>query len=52
MRAIAASLAAMKSERHPADLLMTFDDVKRIVGFDAYYESEGRYAGARKDAAE
>lgn len=52
MRAIAASLAAMKSERHPADLLMTFDDVKRIVGFDAYYEAEGRYAGARKDAAE
>ncbi len=52
MRAIATSLAAMKAERHPGDLLMSFDDVKRTVGFDAYYEAEGRYAGARKDAAE
>jgi 2-methylisocitrate lyase-like PEP mutase family enzyme len=52
MRAIAESLAAMKAERHPADRLMGFDDLKRIVGFDAYYEAESRYAGARKDAAE
>ena len=52
MRAIEAGLAAMKTERHPADLLMSFDDLKRNVGFDAYYEAETRYAGARKDAAE
>jgi 2-methylisocitrate lyase-like PEP mutase family enzyme len=52
MRAIAESLAAMKAERHPAERLMGFDDLKRIVGFDAYYEAESRYAGARKDAAE
>ena len=52
MRAIEAGLAAMKTERHPADLLMSFDDLKRTVGFDAYYEAETRYAGARKDAAE
>jgi 2-methylisocitrate lyase-like PEP mutase family enzyme len=52
MRAVAESLAAMKSERHPADRLMGFEDLKRIVGFDAYYEAESRYAGARKDAAE
>ncbi len=52
MRAIEAGLAAMKTERHPADLLMSFDDLKRNVGFDAYYEAEARYAGARKDAAE
>jgi 2-methylisocitrate lyase-like PEP mutase family enzyme len=52
MRAISESLAAMKTERHPADSLMGFDDLKRIVGFDAYYEAESRYAGARKDAAE
>ena len=52
MRAISESLAAMKSERHPADRLMGFEDLKRIVGFDAYYEAESRYAGARKDAAE
>ena len=42
----------MKAGRHPADRLMAFDDLKRIVGFDAYYEAESRYAGARKDAAE
>jgi 2-methylisocitrate lyase-like PEP mutase family enzyme len=52
MRAISESLAAMKVERHPADRLMGFDDLKRIVGFDAYYEAESRYDGARKDAAE
>jgi 2-methylisocitrate lyase-like PEP mutase family enzyme len=52
MRAISESLAAMKVERHPADRLMAFDDLKRIVGFDAYYEAESRYSGARKDAAE
>lgn len=52
MRAIAMSLAAMKSGRHPFDQLMSFDDLKRTVGFDAYYEAESRYAGARKDAAE
>ena len=52
MRAVAASLAAMKAERHPADQLMSFDDLKRIVGFDAYYAAESRYSGARKDAAE
>jgi 2-methylisocitrate lyase-like PEP mutase family enzyme len=47
MRAIGQSLAAMKTGRHPADQLMRFDDLKRIVGFDAYYEAESRYAGAR-----
>lgn len=52
MRAIATSLAAMKTERHPADQLMSFDDLKRTVGFDAYYDAERRYSGARKDAAE
>jgi 2-methylisocitrate lyase-like PEP mutase family enzyme len=52
MRAIGQSLAAMKTGRHPADQLMNFDDLKRTVGFDAYYEGESRYAGARKDAAE
>jgi len=47
MRAIGQSLAAMKTGRHPADQLMSFDDLKRTVGFDAYYEAESRYAGAR-----
>ncbi|MFN3746029.1 MAG: oxaloacetate decarboxylase [Hyphomicrobiaceae bacterium] len=52
MRAISVGLAAMKAERHPADQLMSFDELKRIVGFDAYYAAESRYSGARKDAAE
>lgn len=52
MRAVTEALADMKRERHPADRLTSFDDIKRIVGFDAYYEAETRYAGARKDAAE
>jgi 2-methylisocitrate lyase-like PEP mutase family enzyme len=52
MHAITASLTAMKSGRHPSDQLMSFDDLKRTVGFDAYYEAESRYAGARRDAAE
>lgn len=52
MNAIAASLADMKAGRHPADRLMSFDDLKRTVGFDAYYQDELRYSGARKDAAE
>ena len=43
---------AVSAARHPSDQLMSFDDLKRTVGFDAYYEAEIRYAGARKDAAE
>ena len=52
MRAMAHCLAEMKRERHPADHIMDFADLRREIGFDAYYEAELRYSGARKDAAE
>ena len=53
MRAIEKALAEMKADRLPADQdLIGFDAIKRIAGFDAYYAAEGRYSGARKDAAE
>lgn len=51
MRVIAASLADMKGERHPAERLMSFEDLRRAVGFEDYYAAESRYSGARKDAA-
>ncbi len=48
MKAIEDSLADMKAGRHPEGRLIGFEAVKRIAGFDAYYEAEKRYAGARK----
>ena len=48
MKAVKDSLAAMKSGEHPADALMDFAELRREIGFDTYYEAEGRYAGARK----
>lgn len=52
MRAIQETLADMKAGCHPEERLIGFDAIKRIAGFDAYYEAEQRYSGARKDAAE
>lgn len=48
MRAIQDSLADMKADRHPEARLIGFDSIKEIAGFNAYYEAEKRYAGARK----
>ena len=48
MRAMADTLADMKAGRDPSDRLIGFDEIKRIAGFDAYYEAEQRYSGARK----
>lgn len=50
MRTMAHCLAEMKAGRHPADQIMDFADLRREIGFDAYYEAELRYSGARKDA--
>ena len=52
MRAMHETLADMKAGRSSAGRLMSFDDIKRIGGFDAYYEAEKRYAGSRREAAE
>lgn len=48
MRAIQDSLSDMKAGRHPEARLIGFDAIKEIAGFNAYYEAEKRYAGARK----
>lgn len=48
MKTVKASLQRMKAGEHPADALMDFAELRRDIGFDAYYEAESRYAGARK----
>lgn len=52
MAAIQGCLEDMQAGRDPSARLVSFDAVKRIGGFDAYYEAEQRYSGARRDAAE
>ncbi len=48
MRAIKECLAEMREEHHPNDRIMDFGELRRDVGFDAYYEAETRYSGARR----
>jgi 2-methylisocitrate lyase-like PEP mutase family enzyme len=48
MRSIKDNLAVMKAGGHPAGAVMDFAELRAEIGFDAYYEAEGRYAGARK----
>ena len=49
MKAMHDSLAAFTRGRHPgSDGLMSFADVRRTIGFDAYYDAEQRYRGARR----
>ncbi len=52
MRAVAACLAEMKTGAHPANAVMDFAELRREIGFDAYYDAEQRYAGARKSTVE
>lgn len=44
MRAMRETLADFAEGRDPARRTMPFADLRRIVGFDAYYEEESRYA--------
>ncbi len=44
MLAMQQSLLAMKSGGHPQQL-MDFAELRKIVGFDEYYEMESRYSG-------
>jgi 2-methylisocitrate lyase-like PEP mutase family enzyme len=46
-RAMQQALAVMKDGRHPDDLLLDFADLRKAVGFDAYYEEEARYIDRR-----
>ena len=48
MRAIKDGLAAMQAGEHPAGAVMDFAELRAEIGFDAYYEAEGRYAGKRQ----
>ena len=47
MKAIQASLAEMARREHPADRLLDFADLRKAVGFDAYYEAEKSYSDNR-----
>ena len=47
MKAIQASLAVMARRGHPADQLLEFADLRKAVGFDAYYEAEKSYSDSR-----
>jgi 2-methylisocitrate lyase-like PEP mutase family enzyme len=47
MKAIQASLAEMAQRKHPADRLLDFADLRKAVGFDAYYEAEKSYTDQR-----
>ena len=47
LRAMTEALSVIKSGGHPDQLLLPFADLRRHVGFDAYYEEEQRYADAR-----
>jgi 2-methylisocitrate lyase-like PEP mutase family enzyme len=47
MKAMTQALDQIRRGDDPADLLMDFGELRRRVGFDAYYAEEERYAGAR-----
>ncbi len=49
MNAIRANLDALKTGVYPRHSGMSFDELKRHVGFDAYYELEQRYDDKRED---
>jgi 2-methylisocitrate lyase-like PEP mutase family enzyme len=47
MKAIQDTLAVMAKREHPADALLEFADLRKAVGFDAYYEAEKAYTDSR-----
>jgi len=48
MSAMLKALEGLKHGEHPQELLLEFSELRRRVGFEAYYEEEMRYAGARE----
>lgn len=46
MRAMREALAEMKAGRHPDNRLLGFEDLRRVVGFEDYYDEDERYAAA------
>ena len=47
MKAMADALEAFRTGVPESETLMTFDEMKRRIGFDAYFEDEQRYAARR-----
>lgn len=47
MNNMRAALEDMKQGIHPGERLMSFEDLRDIVGFNDYYEEESRYANPR-----
>jgi 2-methylisocitrate lyase-like PEP mutase family enzyme len=47
MKAVQDALAVMAKREHPADALLGFADLRKAVGFDAYYEAEKAYTDSR-----
>ncbi len=43
------ALDDLKNGHHPQERLMSFDDLRDIVGFNDYYTQESRYANPRTD---
>ncbi len=49
MKHMRSALNDLHSGIHPEERLMSFDDLREIVGFNAYYDEESRYANPRPD---
>jgi 2-methylisocitrate lyase-like PEP mutase family enzyme len=47
IKAMQGALSEMAAGRHPDAALLPFADLRKSVGFDAYYEEESRYADKR-----
>ncbi len=45
MKAMREALSVMKTGAHPDAALLDFAELRRIVGFDTYYEAENAYRG-------
>ena len=48
MKAIRDALEALAQYEHPGEALLDFAELRKIVGFDAYYEAEQNYADRRE----
>ena len=48
MKAIRDALASLAKHEHPGEALLEFSELRKIVGFDAYYEAEQNYADRRE----
>lgn len=45
IRSMQEALSMMAEGRHPSDRMLSFADLCKIVGFEAYYAEEARYSG-------